>query len=135
MESLREQLIRHEGMELFPYEDTEGVLTIGVGRNLQDVGLSKGEALFLLDNDIARAYSDLVRVFPIVTSLSDARIGVLANMSFNLGVTRLRGFKRMWAAIEDNNFETAAAEMLDSKWATQVGARADELANTMLEGY
>jgi lysozyme len=108
---LREMLIRHEGLALKPYLCTAGRLTIGVGRNLDDVGISELEARLMLSNDIARV-----------------------NMIFNLGISRFKGFKKMIAAIVVGNFERAAEEMLNSKWADQVGPRARELARMMRMG-
>ena len=132
--TLREQLIRHEGMQLYPYRDSVGKLTIGVGRNLDDRGISEEEALRMLDRDILEAAADLGRAFPIVEALDERRYEVLVNMCFNLGVTRLKGFSRMWGYIEVANFEMAADEMLDSRWARQVESRATELADIMRNG-
>jgi len=132
--SLRNQLIRHEGLRLHPYRDSVGKLTIGVGRNLDDRGISEEEALRMLDRDILEAAEDLGRAFPIVESLDERRYEVLVNMCFNLGVRRLKGFRRMWGYIEVANFEMAADEMLDSRWARQVGSRAAELAGIMRNG-
>ena len=131
--SLRDDLIRHEGLSLAPYEDSEGVLTIGVGRNLER-GISKEEALFMLDNDIVHHARELGIAFPIVHGLSQERYEALVNMAFNLGIPRLSTFRKMWAAIQAGDFDKAADEMLDSKWARQVGYRATELAETMRNG-
>ena len=132
--SLRDDLIRHESLELKPYLDSEGVLTIGVGRNLQDNGISREEALYLLDNDIRDHTDELRARFPVVDALTPARRDVLVNMAFNLGVPRMATFKRMWAAIEAGDYHRASMEMLDSKWARQVGQRAQELAMIMRTG-
>lgn len=132
--SLRDDLIRHEDIKLKPYRDSEGVLTIGVGRNLEDRGISREEALYLLDNDIRDHTDELRARFPVVDALTPARRDVLVNMAFNLGVPRLATFKRMWAAIEAGDYHRASMEMLDSKWARQVGKRAIELADTMRRG-
>lgn len=130
----REQLIRHEGLKLLPYVDSVGKLTIGVGRNLTDRGLSYDEALILLSNDIIIAERNARTLCPTYANLSDARQQVLTNMSFNLGWSRLSKFVKMFAAIAAGDFALAAKEMLDSKWAKQVGGRADELAKMMKEG-
>jgi lysozyme len=132
--SLRDTLIRHEGLRLFPYKDSVGKLTIGVGRNLEDQGITEEEALYLLGNDILQAASDLGKAFPVVFALSQDRYEVLVNMAFNLGISRLSKFKRMWAAIEIGDFNKASEEMLTSKWAVQVGSRATELAEIMRYG-
>jgi lysozyme len=127
-------LIRHEGMELKPYKDTVGKLTIGVGRNLDDRGISEEEAMYLLRNDIEIHARELADRFPVVRDLSGARYYVLVNMCFNIGIHRLAGFQRMWAAIDRHDYASASLEMLDSKWAKQVGKRAEELAEIMRVG-
>ena len=131
--SLREDLIRHEGLRLKPYRDTEGVLTIGVGPNLEE-GISHDIAMAMLDEDIANHTQELERAHPVVKRLDPVRRDVLINMAFNLGVSRLSGFRRMWAAIHAEAWDRAADEMLDSKWAGQVGNRAVELAAVMRGG-
>lgn len=133
-EALRRLLIKHEDLKLKPYRDSVGKLTIGVGRNLDDVGISSEEAMFLLDTDIERTKESLDRSVPWWGQMNDARQIVLANMCFNLGIGRLLGFKKFLAAAKAGDYGTAAAEMLDSKWATQVGKRATELAEIMRMG-
>ena len=130
----RAQLMADEGNKRFPYRCTAGKLTIGVGRNLDDVGISDDEIKYLLNNDIYRAEIAARTLFPSFDSLSDARKAVLINMAFNLGQTRLAGFKRLREAVEAKAWEQAAVEMLDSKWAVQVGQRAQRLAQQMRQG-
>lgn len=132
--TLREQLLLHEGLRLKPYRDTVGKWTIGIGRNLSDKGLTKVEALILLDNDIFEAQRDLEKYLPWASTLDDARYRVLVDMTFNMGIHGLLGFKRMLAALERGDYETAAAEMESSKWAEQVGRRAHRLALWMRSG-
>lgn len=132
--TLRDQLIRDEGRRLKPYTDTTGHVTIGVGRNLTDKGLSLAEAEVLLDHDIADAEIDLQDHLPWTGALDEARRGVLLNMTFNLGVVGLLGFRRMLAAVEAGDWTTAAREMRASHWAEQVGARAERLARQMESG-
>ncbi|UCE64516.1 MAG: glycoside hydrolase family protein [Nitrospirota bacterium] len=131
---IREMLIRHEGLRRKPYRDTVGKLTIGVGRNLDDVGISREEALVLLNNDIAKVRRDVKRAFPWFESLNTDRRNVVLNMVFNLGLSRFRGFKKTIAAIKEKRWEDAAKEMLDSKWAKQVKGRAQELSKIMRTG-
>lgn len=131
---LREQLIRHEGVRLKPYRCTAGKLTIGVGRNLDDVGISKEEALYLLDNDIAKAESTLLQALPWVKDLDEQRRNVLINMTFNMGIDGLLGFKNTLSLIQAKRYEEAAKNMLQSKWAMQVGNRAVYLAKVMDTG-
>lgn len=135
---LRSQLLNDEGLRLHPYLDTVGKWTIGVGRNLDDVGISKVEALYLLENDIDKAIRDLVAAFPWFVELDPVRQTVLVNMAFNMGVGSelrgLRSFKNTLRAIEEGRYEDAAKGMLASKWARQVGRRATRLAEMMKTG-
>lgn len=133
-EMARQQIITDEGLELKLYKCTAGKWSIGCGRNLEDRGITKEEAMFLLDGDLLIAESDAKALFPSFDSLSDARKAVLMNMALNLGKSRLAGFKRFRAAVEAGAFEQAAVEMLDSQWAGQVGQRAQRLAKKMREG-
>lgn len=132
--SLFDQLIRHEGLRERPYRDTVGKLTIGVGRNLDDVGIAREEALILLANDVLRADAALRRALPWVETLDQPRQNVLINMTFNMGIKRLLGFKDTLKAVEEGRWDDAARGMLASKWASQVGARATELAEQMRTG-
>lgn len=132
--TLREQLKRDEGLRLKPYADSVGKITIGYGRNLSDSGITQLEAADMLDHDIERHVSDLLRTFPFVIGLDAVRQIVLANMAFNMGVPTLAGFSQMWQAIKAGDYESAAREMLDSTWAQQVGDRAQRLASAMATG-
>jgi len=121
-------LRRHEGRAHHPYQDTAGKLTIGVGRNLDDRGITRAEALTLLDTDIAGAFEDLDRNAPWWRGLPEPAARALANMAFNLGWPRLAGFRMMLAALQDEDWQAAAREARDSRWARQVGARAERIA-------
>lgn len=121
-------LIRDEGIRLKPYTDTVGKLTIGIGRNLDDVGITLHEARHLCDGDITRVFMELDNRLPWWRSLTENQQRGLANMAFNLGLPRLLRFEKMLAALEVGDGEKAAAEALDSKWAKQVGERADRIA-------
>jgi lysozyme len=127
-------LIKHEGIMTIPYRCTAGKLTVGVGRNLDDVGITRDEAVYLLRNDIARVKLELEVVVPTFLELSHGRQNVLIDMCFNLGLSRFILFKKMIAAVIAGDFSTAADEMLASKWAEQVGKRATTLAMMMREG-
>ena len=134
MDSLIEQLVDHEGLELHPYEDSLGILTIGVGRNLEERGISEDEAFYLLSNDIEVIWDELIKQHPIVEDLDDQRQMILLDMAFNMGVLRLGKFKKMWAAIEDGDMNEASKQALDSRWADQVGRRAERLAERLISG-
>ena len=121
----------HEGKRHHVYECSSGKLTVGVGRNLEDLGLSDGEIDFLLRNDLMRVQSELAVNVPCFLNLSDVRQDVLMDMCFNLGISRFLQFKNMLTALEIGDYIEAAAEMLDSRWAKQVGERANRLAKMM----
>ncbi|MCH2579496.1 MAG: lysozyme, partial [Pseudomonadales bacterium] len=95
-EQLREMLRRHEGVRNFVYMCSEGYETIGVGRNIADsgVGLSDDEVDYLLDNDIKRVREELNDEYYWFGALNAARQEAMIDISFNLGQTRLRGFKK-----------------------------------------
>lgn len=133
-DKLKELLIKHEAMRLFPYKDSVGKLTIGIGRNLEDVGITEAEAFFLLDNDIAKAVSHCRSAYPWFNELDDSRQNVICSMVFNLGMRGFANFKKLIAAMEKKDYAEAANQMKSSLWASQVGKRATELAEMMLMG-
>lgn len=125
------QLRLHEGERLKPYRCTAGKLTIGVGRNLEDRGISAEESAYLLGNDIDDHWRELVKALPWVEQLDEVRQRVLLDMAFNLGIGGLLGFKNTLATIKAGDYQKAAAMMLDSRWAKQVGQRANRLSRMM----
>ena len=130
---LVKSLIANEGIKLKPYRDTVGKLTIGVGRNLDDRGITKEEALFLLNNDIQCIEKELASLQNFAL-LSKPRQRVIIEMAFNLGIEGLMEFKVMWKALQAMDWTGAAKAMLDSLWAKQVGQRAVRLATCMRTG-
>lgn len=132
--SLRSRLFIDEGYRQFPYKDTVGKLTVGIGRNLDDVGISKDEAAYLLNNDINVAAYTLVKAFPWTANLDGIRKQVLVNMTLNMGIGKLKGFVNTLAAVKRGDYAAASAGMLDSLWARQVGDRAKRLARMMETG-
>ena len=131
---IEEQLIRDEGLRLKPYFDTVGKLTIGIGRNLDDKGISEEEAKTLLKNDIKECEVQVLNALSWAFTMNLPRYAVLLNMCFNLGINGLLQFKNALAAMESEQWEKAATEMLDSKWAAQVGDRAVRLSKQMTTG-
>jgi lysozyme len=127
-------LIAHEGYEQFPYKDSVGILSVAIGRNLKSVGIRYDEALYMLNNDIKYAKEALSKNIRWFDKLDEVRQGVLVNMCVNLGFLKLLGFIKMLQAVHNQQWDLAAKEMLDSKWATQVGKRAKDLARIMLTG-
>lgn len=134
MNALLFELERDEGLRLKPYKDSVGKLTIGAGRNLDDVGISEEEARHLLENDVARTVADLDRHLPWWSGLDPVRQRVVINMAFNMGVAGLLGFSKTLAAMKSGDYVGAAYGMLASKWAGQVGERATRLAHMMSTG-
>jgi len=132
--NLREQLIRDEDNKQFVYTDSVGVPTIGVGRNLLAKGLSALEREFLLHNDIAEHTLEIWQNIPWASQLDEVRLEVLINMSFNLGTAGLMKFAKFLAALKAKQYDVAAREMLDSKWAAQVGPRATRLSQQIITG-
>jgi lysozyme len=135
MESLADQLIRHEGLELHLYKctGTPPKVTIGVGRNIQDNGITEAEARFMLDTDIERSRKEL-ETFYWWKDLDEVRKDCLINMVFNLGFPTFNKFKGLISDLEDKNYKMASLNMLDSRWAKQVKGRAKELAEQMRTG-
>ena len=135
MDRIKEQLVRHEGLRLKPYRCSAGKLTIGIGRNLDDCGITQSEAYVMLINDIMNCEKQLQAKIPdIYNGLDEVRKSVLLNMCFNLGISGLLGFKNTLEFIKVGDWERAANNMLVSRWAKQVGRRAIELSELMRKG-
>ena len=125
----------HEGRRRLPYRDTVGKLTIGIGFNLDDVGLYDEEIDFILRNRINRVDLELRTAFKeTYTNLNTVRKVALIDMAYNLGIIGIAKFHKMWQALEAQDYRLAATNMLDSKWATQVKGRATRLAQMMRTG-
>jgi lysozyme len=124
-------LVRDESFRAKPYRDSVGKLTIGIGRNLDDVGISENEARVMLGNDLQKVRAQIAFMLPWAKKLSAVRMSVLENMAFNMGMARLLGFKTALQLMELADYGNAAVAMLDSAWAKQVGARALRLAEQM----
>ncbi len=129
-ERLIEMLKRHEGVRSHVYLCSAGYETIGVGRNISNtgMGLFDDEVDYLLENDIARVIKELSSEYPWFTDLDDVRKDAIIDISFNLGATRLRGFRLALAAMDAADYTTASLEFLDSKWSRDVKGRSTELA-------
>ena len=131
---LLEQLKDFEGLELKAYQCTAGKTTIGLGRNLDDYGITEEEAYYLAKNNINELEDELDRAIPWWRQLDDARQRALINLSYNVGTTTLLKFKKSLQYLEDGSYEEAAKEVLDSRWADQVGRRAIFISNVFLTG-
>jgi lysozyme len=145
--ALRNDVMDAEGFRQFPYFDCcgkpyrsctcprKGKLTIGFGRNLDDVGLSKLEAEVLLDHDLHTAEQTANRMFDWFGALSELRQRAITELIFNMGAATVRGFRQMLLAIKVKQFKAAAAHLLDSKWRTQVGpTRSQRIARYLGDG-
>jgi lysozyme len=131
---LIQQLKRDEGMRLLLHRDTAGKFTIGVGRNLTDIGITPDEAEYLLANDVHRVMVELNHALPWLGQIDAVRRGALYNMAFNLGIKGLLNFSKMLAAIERKDYVSATKEMLASRWMIDVGDRSIRLANQIRTG-
>jgi|TARA_R100000455_G_C6175907_1_gene55559 lysozyme len=136
MSKLIEQLKRHEGIRTHAYQCTANMTTVGVGRNIDEdggIGLSIDEIEFLLENDIKRCKQELI-TFPWFSQIDSVRQDALVNLCFNLGMTRLLGFRNALTAMSVGDYDKAADEFMDSKWAKQVGSRAEEVCAMIRTG-
>lgn len=127
-ETIYEMLLRHEGIKAKPYRDTRGKLTIGVGRNLDDTGISEGEAFLMLNNDVNRVRRGLDKYLPWWREQPDPVRLVLQDMAFQMGIAGLLEFKVSLGLILRGRYADAPAALLDSTWAKQTPKRAQELA-------
>ena len=130
---LTSQLARHEGRRAMMYEDSLGIETIGIGHSLRRP-ISDRAIEQIFADDLADTEKELLAHASWIGELDEARQGVLYNMAFNLGVAGLLAFHATLASIQRGDYFTAAAHMMDSRWARQVGIRAEELAEQMRSG-
>jgi lysozyme len=130
---LRRSLILHEKLKHFPYTDTVGKITIGIGYNLSDRGIDDEWINKQYNADVSYFYNQLYNDFPWFKDLNMDRQIVLVDMSF-MGYKHFLSFQKMLAALAKGDYKDAAMNMLDSKWAQQVKSRATQLASAMLTG-
>lgn len=128
------QLINHEGVRHKPYKCPAGKLTIGVGRNLEDMGLTDDEIYYMLKNDVRRVDLELSNAFRFYKDLDEVRKDAMINMGFNLGIPRLRSFHFALKHMQSGDYNEASMEFLDSLWAEQVGRRALDVAHMIKYG-
>jgi len=131
LETIEELIRKHEGYSEKLYSCSAGKLTIGIGHNIEDLGLHPDVIEHQFVIDVEAAIKDTRRLFPSFDDLPDNKQAVLVDMMFNLGFSRLAKFKKMIKAIENKDWSKAADEMKDSKWAVQVGRRATLLIEMM----
>jgi lysozyme len=131
---LRRQLIRHEGLKLKPYRDSVGLLTIGVGRNLEHVGISHEEAMLLLDHDIDRSVLACVEAFGWFAGLDEIRQRAVVDLVFNMGIGGFQRFVNTIKLIEAKDYDAAADNLMMSRWFSQVGTRGPRIVAMMRTG-
>tara|TARA_B110000208_G_C11620487_1_gene377045 strand:+ start:94 stop:504 length:411 start_codon:yes stop_codon:yes gene_type:complete len=129
MERLRKTITRHEGARLEMYQDSLGIWTIGVGHNIQEKGISDRVMNLMLEEDLHEAIDEVERNVSFFTEMPEQVQEALVNLSFNMGIPRLMQFKKTLAYLREGDFTSAASELLDSRYATQVGERAIEIAD------
>jgi lysozyme len=132
-QQLKDMISEHEGKRLDMYQDSENIWTVGVGHNIQERGISEAVCSLMLEEDIEEAIND-ADTFRWFEDLNDPRRAVIVDMVFNMGLTRFSGFKKTIQFIENELYNSAGIEMLDSKWANQVGRRAIRLSEIMKTG-
>lgn len=138
---LERMIVRHEGEELMPYTDTVGKLTIGVGRNLTDRGISREESRYLFGRDVRIVQRELKTRLPLYTGLDEVRQAALVDLGFNMGLPTLMTFKKTLGFLGRGNYDAAADELLsgtgpngESQYYLQVGARAEEISEMLRTG-
>ncbi len=148
MQAMRDFLISHEGLKLRPYRCTAGKLTIGFGHNLEahgvpfgislaeitEKGITREQAISLLESDIMDSVDQFRAKFPWFDNLDTVRQMVLVDMTFNMGLGGVSDFVGTLRDVQAGRYTEASVEMLDSKWATQVGERAQQLSKMMATG-
>jgi lysozyme len=135
LEIARRQILSDEGLRLTPYRCTAGKLTIGVGHNLDDLGLTHDQVMGIYRDDLDRVTRELIKALPWCEGLNGPRQAVLMNMAFQLGLTRLLSFRRALAHMRAGLWSEAAKEMRDSKWAKEdAPARAARMIAQMETG-
>ena len=134
MERLRLQITKHEGIEYKLYTCTSQKTSIGVGRNLDDRGISHETAMQMLDEDIDICINELQQTVSYWDDLPEKVQEALINLCFNMGISRLMAFKKTFGFLREGMYEKAADELLESRYANQVGQRAIDVANMIREG-
>lgn len=131
-EKIKQELLSDEGLVLHEYKDSLGYSTIGIGRLIDQRkggGITKEEALYLLDNDIERKSAEVYRALPWLKLHPDQVQRAVINMAFQMGIVGLLTFKNTLALIEGKKYKEAAENALKSKWATQTPNRAKRVTD------
>lgn len=135
-ENLKWQLTKHEGERLQMYADSKGILTIGIGHNLEERGISPAVCALMFQEDIAESIEDAETAFPWYRDLNEPRQAVIVDLIFNMGLPRFLGFKKTIRFIENELYHSASEELKDSKWCREDvhHSRSDRLSKQLMTG-
>lgn len=134
-EKLKASIKRHEGLKKRAYVDTKGNITIGYGVNISSCDLSDSECELLLNNRILTATYELYRFVPWIQSLDDVRKAVMIELTYNIGIEDVLLFRKLLEALKEQNFAQAREELLNSKWANDVGInRSHDMGHALESG-
>jgi lysozyme len=129
LDRVRKRLIQEEGLKLQLYHCTAGKLTIGVGRNVEDRGITHDTAMQMLDEDIDICVGELEKNLSWFEDAPDKIQEVLIDLCFNMGINRLMGFVKTLHKLKTGAYKEAAEELLDSRYASSVPNRAKRNAD------
>lgn len=136
VQKLLNEIKHDEGLKLYAYLDTRGLLTIGWGRLIDrnGGGITKEEADYLLANDVGKAITELDGAFPWLKNMAEIRQRAIANMAFQMGLAGLLKFKTMINALANGNYNEAADAALNSLWAKETPERAKRVSEMIRLG-
>lgn len=134
LQEMATRLQGEEGYRQYPYKDIKGILTIGIGRNLETNGINHDESLYLVKNDIIRVVNELQKSLPWFSKLNSNCQIALIDLGFNLGVPKLLSFTDFIAFIEQGKYKEAADDLLSTEYAKELPYRAQSVANLIVEG-
>ena len=121
---LKERLKDFEGLVLKSYKCSQGFTSVGIGRNLETTGITEEEAMYLLDNDLQRVIDNLDKHWEVWRTFPKAAQYVCIDVVFNMGINTWMSFRKTRAYMEMGEWEEASGELLQSRYAKQVGRRA-----------
>ena len=141
LQQLREELTEDEGCKYEIYLDHLGYPTFGIGHLVRDddpehgeevgTSISEDRVIEAFESDIETVLSDCNKLYSDFEDLPEEAQLIIANMMFNLGYPRLSKFKGMKRGVDSQDWDTAADEMVDSRWYKQVTNRANRLVERM----
>lgn len=132
-QSIKDYIMSNEGVRKYPYRCSAGKLTIGIGRNLEDKGLSDSEVMYLFDNDLQDTQDSAESIFEDFSQYTLEEQTVILDMLFNLGITRFKTFKKFIRAIKERDLKEAARQIEQSAYFHQVPNRARRNIKMLLD--